>query len=101
MEIHLFPTTRLGLIGTVLAALAFLEFLAGYVFAELYKVITSDLLITVFGVIAIVAAIIGAVFAAIAVRKEKERSILAFLSIALGILAGGFLLGNLLGIPGI
>lgn len=101
MDIHLFPNTRLGLIGTILAALALLEFIAGYVFAELYKVITSELLITVFGVMAITAAIIGAVIAVIAIRKDKERSILAFLSIALGILAAGFLLGNLLGIPGI
>jgi len=101
MNIRLLPTTQLGRIGTFLAVLALLEFIAGYVFAELYKVITSELMITVFGVMAITAAIIGAVLVGVATRKDKERSISAFLSIALGILAGGFLLGNLLGIPGI
>ena len=101
MKTQLFPMTQLGWIGTILAALVLLEFTALYVFAELNNVIRSELLITVLGLIGIAAAITGAVFAVIAVRKDKERSILAFLSIALGILAAGFLLGNLLGIPGI
>ena len=101
MKVHLLPTTLRGRIGVILAALALLEFIALYVFAELFSVIRSDLLITVFGLVGMAAAITGAVLALLAVRKDRERSILALLSIALGLLAAGFVLGNLLGIPGI
>ena len=101
MKTHFFPTTLRGRIGTMLAALALLEFFALYFFAELFNVIRSELLITAFGLVAIAAAITGAVMALLAIRKDRERSILAYLSIALGVLAAGFVLGNLLGIPGL
>lgn len=101
MDIHFLPTTLRGRIGTTLAALALLEFIALYFFAELYNVIRAELLITLFGLIGMAAAIMGAVMALLAIRKDRERSILAYLSIAFGIVVAGFLLGNLLGIPGI
>ena len=101
MKTHFLPTTLRGRIGTMLAALALLEFLALYFFAELFDVIRSEMLITAFGLVAMAAAITGAVMALLAIRKDRERSILAYLSIALGFVTAGFVLGNLVGIPGI
>ncbi|MDN3449465.1 hypothetical protein QMA09_04640 [Planococcus sp. APC 3906] len=101
MDIHFLPTTLRGRIGTMLAALALLEFIALYFFAELYNVITTELLITLFGLIGMAAAITGAIMALLAIRKDRERSILTYVTIAFGIVVAGFLLGNLLGIPGI
>lgn len=100
MKIQFLPTTLRGRIGTMLAALALLEFLALYVFAELFDVIRSEMLITAFGLVAIAAAMTGAVMALLAIRKDRERSILAYFPIALGVLTASFVLGNLIGIPG-
>lgn len=101
MNVHLFPATKRGRTGTALAALALLIFIALYLLAEVNDVIRSEGLITIFGLNGMAAAIVGAVLAFLAVRKEHERSLLAFLAIALGLLAAGFILGNLLGVPGI
>ena len=101
MKTHFLPTTLRGRIGTMLAALALLEFFALYFFAELFDVIRSELLITAFSLVAMAAAITGAVMGLLAIRKDRERSILVYLSIALGAVTAGFVLGNLVGIPGI
>ncbi len=95
MTTHFLPTTLRGRIGTILAVLALLEFLMAYVFAQLFNGSRSQLLITVFELTAMVAALTGAVMAILAVRKDRERSVLAFFSIFLGISTAVFLLISL------
>lgn len=95
MKTHFLPTTLRGRIGTILAVLALLEFLMAYVFAQLFNGSRSQLLITVFELTAMVAALTGAVMAILAVRKDRERSVLAFFSIFLGISTAVFLLISL------
>ncbi len=95
MTTHFLPTTLRGRIGTILAVLALLEFLMAYVFAQLFNGSRSQLLITVFDLTAMIAALTGAVMAILAVRKDRERSVLAFFSIFLGISTAVFLLISL------
>ncbi len=95
MKTHFLPTTLRGRIGTILAVLALLEFLMAYVFAQLFNGSRSQLLITVFDLTAMIAALTGAVMAILAVRKDRERSVLAFFSIFLGISTAVFLLISL------
>ncbi len=95
MTTHFLPTTLRGRIGTILAVLALLEFLMAYVFAQLFNGSRSQLLITVFDLTAMIAALTGSVMAILAVRKDRERSVLAFFSIFLGISTAVFLLISL------
>lgn len=95
MKTHFLPTTLRGRIGTILAMLALLEFFVAYVFAQLFSGSRSQLLITVFDLTAMIAALTGAVMALLSVRKDRERSILAFFSIFLGIATAIFLLISL------
>lgn len=95
MTTHFLPTTLRGRIGTILAALALLEFVTSSVFSQLFSGSRSQPLIAAFELTAMIAAITGAVMAILAVRKDRERSILAFFTIFLGIATALFLLVSL------
>lgn len=70
-----------------------------YIFAERLNVITSDIIVIIFGATAIVAAVIAYFTGCVAVIKKKDRSVLVFLAIFTGLVVLAFIIGELLGLP--
>ncbi len=92
MKIRIIPQSYLGQWSAGLGLFSILAFISGYAFAELLDIIKSDLLITILGIAAIIAAIVALVAGIIAARKNKERSVLVFLSIGFGIVVIAFII---------
>lgn len=72
-----------------------------YIFAELLNIITSDMLITIFGATAVIASVIAFFIGITTVIKNKERSVLVFLAIFVGFVVLTFIFGDILGLPDI
>ncbi|NJD04853.1 MAG: hypothetical protein FIA99_20140 [Ruminiclostridium sp.] len=99
MKIYFLPKSRLGRWTAGLSIYSLFLFIFGYIFAELSKIITSDILITIAGASSVIASIVSFITGIIAVIKNKERSILVFLGILLGLVVLVFIFGNILGFP--
>ena len=98
MQISLLPKSRLGTWSVGLSIFFLVVCIFLYIFAELLKVISSHVLITVVGATSVIAQIIAFSVGIITVIKNKERSSLVFLAILLGLVVLGFILGDMLGI---
>ena len=98
MKISFLPKSRLGTWTTGLGIYSLFLFIFGYIFAELLKVITSDILITIAAASSVIASIIAFFTGIIAVIKNKERSVLVFLAILLGFVVLAFVFGDMLGL---
>lgn len=64
------------------------------------KVITSEILITIFGSSAVIASIIAFFLGVMAVTKNKERSFLVYIAILIGFIVLLFIFGDILGNEG-
>jgi len=95
VKISFLPKSRLGT-GSVGLNIFFVSTsIFFYIFAELLNVITSDILVTIFGATAVIASIIAFFTGDIAVIKNKERSVLVFLSIIIGFVVIVFIIGDI------
>lgn len=101
MKFVLLPKSRMGKWSVWLSIFFVLTGIFFYVFAELLKVITSDIVVTIFGAAAVIAQIFALIFGFTAVLKNKERSSLVFLAILIGLVILGFIFGDILGLPDI
>lgn len=101
MKISFLPKSRLGKWSAGLNIFFLSVSIFFYIFAELFNVITSDMLITIFGAAAVIASIIAFFIGVTAVIKNKERSFLVFLAIIVGLVVLAFIFGNILGLPDI
>lgn len=99
MKIILIPKSRIGKWSVGLSIFFILASIFFYIFAELFKVITSDILISIVGATSIIAQIIAFILGVIAVVKNKEYSSLVFLAILIGLVVLGFIFGDVLGLP--
>ena len=99
MKISFLPKSRLATWSVGLGIYSLLVFIFGYIFAELLKVIISEILITIAGASSVIASIIAFIAGIIAVIKNKERSVLVFLAILIGLVVLAFIFGNILGFP--
>lgn len=95
MKISFLPKSRLGTGSVGLNIFSVSTFIFFYIFAELLNVITSDILVTIFGATAVIASIIAFFTGVIAVIKNKERSVLVFLSIIIGFVVIAFIIGDI------
>jgi hypothetical protein len=101
IRIILLPKSRMGKWSVWLSLFFILTSIFFYIFAELLKVITSDMLVSIFGTAAIIIQIIALIFGVIVVAKHKEYSSLVFLVILIGLVVLGFIFGDILGLPDI
>lgn len=95
MKINFLPKSCLGTTSAALNIFSVSTFIIFYIFAELLKVITSDILVTIFGVAAVIASITAFFTGVTAVVKNKERSVLVFLSIIIGFVVIAFIIGDI------
>lgn len=95
------PKTSLGKWSVWLSVFFILIGIFFYIFAEMYQIISSDTLITVFGATAVIAQIVAFILGFFAVIKHKDRSILVYIAILLGIVVLLFIFGDILGLPDI
>ncbi|KUO53019.1 MAG: hypothetical protein APF76_12635 [Desulfitibacter sp. BRH_c19] len=95
MKISLLPKSRFGTwsVGLSIFFLAISGFF--YIFAELLKVISSDILIKIGGFTSVIAQIIAFFLGVTAVIKNNERSYLVFFAIVLGLVVLGFIFGDI------
>jgi hypothetical protein len=98
MKITFLPKTRLGKWTVGMNIFTIATFIFFYIFAELLKVITSDLIISIFGATAVVAAIIAFFTGGVAVIKKKDQSVLIFLAILTGFVVLAFMIGDMSGL---
>jgi len=101
MKISFLPKSRLGIWTAGLSIFTIATFLVFYIFAELLKIITSDIIVTIFGAPAVVASIVSFFTGITAVIKNKERSVLVFIAIMTGFFVLAFIVGDILGLPDI
>lgn len=101
MKINLLPKLQMGKwsVGLSLYFIATGTFL--FVFAELENVITSDLVVTIFGSSAIFAQLISLILGMVTVLKNKEYSFPVFIAIFIGLVVLLFIFGDILGLPDI
>lgn len=98
MKISLLPKSHMGTWSVRLSIFFILTSIFLYVFGELSRVITSDMLISIVAATSIIAQIIAFILGITAVIKNKERSSMVFLAILLGLVVSGFILGDMLGL---
>jgi hypothetical protein len=101
MKIILLPKSQTGKWSVVLSFFFILTGIFLYIFAELLKVITSDVLVTIVGSSAIIAQVISYVLGVITVLKNKEYSFLVFMAMLIGFVVLLFIFGDILGLPDI
>jgi hypothetical protein len=101
MKIILLPKSQTGKWLVVLSFFFILTGIFLYIFAELLKVITSDVLVTIVGSSAIIAQVISYVLGVITVLKNKEYSFLVFMAMLIGFVVLLFIFGDILGLPDI
>jgi len=100
MKTNLLPKSRLGTWSVGLSTFTLSVFIFFYIFAELLNVITSEILITIFGASAVIASLIAFFIGIVAVAKNKERSFLVYLSILMGLVVLVFIFGDIFGSEG-
>ena len=98
MKTGFLPKSRLGAWSVGLITFTLSVFIFFYIFAELLRVITSDILITIFGASAVIASLIAFFIGTATVIKNKERSFLVFLAILIGFVILAFIIGDILGL---
>jgi hypothetical protein len=101
LRISFLPKSRLGIWSSRLNIFTLSVFIFFYIFAELLGVITTDILITVFGFSAVIASIIAFFIGIVAVIKNEERSFMVYLAILMGFVVLAFIIGDILGFPDI
>lgn len=101
MKISFLPKSCLGKWSAGLNIFFLLIGIFFYFFAELLNVVTSDMLITIFGATAVIASVIAFFIGVITVIKDRERSVLVFLAIFIGFVILIFIFGDILGFPDI
>ncbi|MCB2292384.1 hypothetical protein LGK95_02370 [Clostridium algoriphilum] len=99
MKISFLPKSRLGNWAVGLSIFFLLVAIFFYIFAERLHVITSDMLVTIFGATSIIASVIAFFIGVVAIIKNKERSVLVFLAIFIGFVVLAFIIGDILGFP--
>lgn len=99
MKISLLPKSRLGKWTVGLEAFYLLVIIFSFTFIISFKFITSEKIMHIFGATAAIATITAFITAIIAVIKNKERSILVFLAILIGLIVLAFNFGDILGLP--
>jgi len=101
MKIDFSPKTINGKRSVWLSIFFILIGIFLYVSAELLHIITSDILVSIFAIIAVIAQIASLVLGVTAVFKYKDHSILVYSAILLGIVVLLFIYGDMLGLPDI
>lgn len=101
IKINFLPKSRWGKWSAGLNMFFLLVSIFFYIFAELLNVITSDMVVTIFGATAVIASVIAFFIGITSVIKNKERSILVFISIFVGFVVLLFIFGDILGLPDI
>ena len=101
MKIVFSPQSNIGKRSVWLSIFFLLIAIFLYITAELLGIISSDTLVSVFAIIAVIAQIAALVFGVIAVFKHKDHSILVYSAILLGIVVLMFIFGDMLGLPDI
>jgi len=97
MKISMKPESTLGAVSVGLNAFSVLTGIILYILAGRLKIVTSDLLIGIFAMTAVIASIVAFAAAFLAVVIRGERSALTFLSFLTGLAVVGFIAGNLIG----
>ncbi len=98
MKTSLLPKSRRGAWSAGLISFTLSVFIFFYVFAELLHFITSDIVIRIFGALAVIASLIAIFIGVAAVIKNKERSFLVFLAILIGLVVLAFIVGDISGL---
>jgi len=100
MKISFSPKSRLGKWTVGFNILCILAFIFICIFGGILKVV-SDIIIGIFGAISVSVSIIALITGIIAVIKNRERSVLIFWTILIGLFVSVILIGDIIGFPDI
>lgn len=97
MKIGFLPKSRLVRWSVCLTIYFLFMFIFLYVFAELLNVITIDIIITIFVITIIIAALISFCTGIVAFLRNHERSALLYISIIISFIAIAFFVFMMIG----
>lgn len=96
MKISILPKSRFGRWTVGLNIFFLLSTIFFYIFAELLRIIQSDILITIFGFTSIIASLSALFTGVVAVKKNKERSVMVFMAILTGFVVLVFIICSII-----
>jgi len=95
MKSRLFPKSRFGKWTVGLISFFLLAFTLLFIFAEVLDVIPFDI-VRILGATTVIASIIAFFTGIIAILKNKERSVLVYLSTIIGFVVISFIIGSMI-----